>query len=144
MIKSSMLVFVLLVGTITVNAAPPLASEEAKQLGYCEGVYIYAAQMFQILGSNGAAINSLSRASRVVAASFFLNREGEVVPEERLQTGKLARRSVKPELDADPTYVATALEKCDKITVPLIMRASRAGGTLWGESLPELSQAMLV
>jgi len=141
--KSIFVALALVITTTTINAAPLITSAEAKQLGYCEGVYIYTAQLLQMQGNNGAAINVLSRASRVVAATMFLNRQGEVVPGNRLEAGKLARQSVKEQLDANPKLVVAASDNCDKAIAPLIGRASQTGETLWGKRFFELSQTIL-
>jgi hypothetical protein len=117
--------------------------DESKQLGYCEGVYIYTAQFLQVQNNNGAAVNLLSRASRVVAANFFLNRQGDVIPGDRLEEIKTARRRVKSLLDSDSQLVLTETSMCDEKTVPLIKRAIQKGGLLWGKTYVELSQFLL-
>jgi hypothetical protein len=127
----------------TAYAAFDATSAESKQLGYCEGVYIYAAQFLQIQNNGGAAVNALSRASRVVAANFFLNRQGDVIPGDRLEEIKTARRTVKAQLDSDPQLVLTETSKCDKTTMPLVKRAIQKGGVLWGKNYVDLSQSLL-
>ena len=125
------------------SAASDATLDESRQLGYCEGVYIYAAQLLQIQNNSGAAVNALSRASRVVTANFFLNRQGDVIPGERLEEIKAARRTVKPRLDSNPELVVSETTMCDKTTQPLIRRAMQKGGSLWGKNYVELNQSLL-
>jgi hypothetical protein len=124
-------------------SAPKITSDETKKLGYCEGVYIYTAQFLQNQNNSGAAINALSRASRVVSANFFLNKEGDVVPGESLATTKAARRTVKLRLDSDPNLIPSEAAECDRVSEPLIKRAINMGGTIFGKSFSEFNQYTL-
>ncbi len=124
-------------------AASDTITDESKKLAYCEGVYLYTAQMLQIQNNNGAALNLLSRASRVTTANFFLNKQGNKITGERVGEIKLARRGVKERLDSDQSLALTEANECDKTTKPIISLAIKQGGTLWGKGFVELNQAML-
>lgn len=99
--------------------------------------------MLQIQNQNGAAVNALSRVSRVVAANFFIVRQGNKIPADKLQEIKKARRGVKPRLDSHPELVLTEATMCDRKTTPIIIRTINKGGTLWGKTFSELTQSML-
>jgi len=124
-------------------AASNTITAESKELAYCEGVYLYVAQMLQIQNNNGAALNVLSRASRVTTANFFLNKQGDKIPGERIREIKLSRQGLKERLDSDPNLALTETNNCDKTTPPIITQAAKQGGTLWGKTFVELNQAML-
>lgn len=125
------------------SAASDATLDESRQLGYCEGVYIYSAQFLQIQNNSGAAVNALSRVSRVVTANFFLNRQGDVIPGDRLEVIKTARRIAKPKLDSNPESIISETTMCDKTTLPIIKRAMQKGGSLWGKNFVELNESLL-
>lgn len=116
---------------------------ESKQLAYCEGVYLYTAQLLQMINNNGAAVNFLSRASKVTTANFFLNKQGDKVTGDRIAEMKSARRGIKERFDSDPELAFKESNECDIITKPIISRAAKQGGTLWGKDFVELNQSTL-
>lgn len=114
-------------------------AEERRQLGWCEGVYIYAAHYLQLSGNEPAARNSLSRAVATMVSNMFLNQTAEdKVPGEKLAESVSERRKVKPFLDANPDEILPATHDCDSQMQSLWARGRNTDDTLWGRSYPEL------
>lgn len=118
--------------------------EETKELGWCEGVFIYAAQYSQLHERPNAAVNLLARAATTMAANFFLNRNsnGEV-DGKRVHLSKSTRKNVKPLLDQNPTEIESHVNRCNEIVQPLSVRAMTAKGLLFEKTFPEFQKFML-
>ena len=75
-------------------------SGESKNLAYCSGVYLYTAHYLQMLGNDGAARNTLSRAARVQVAFMIINAEkdsqGDVIKASKISEYEDAKKLIKP------------------------------------------------
>ena len=98
-------------------------SSDSKNLAWCEGVYIYYAQYFQIKNNEGSAKNLLFRASRVTTANLFLNLKDGKVSGEKIRQFKETTRDLKIMLDSAPETYYVEIDKCDRTTQDAIALA---------------------
>ena len=118
-------------------------SSESKNLAWCEGVYIYYAQYFQMNNNEGAAKNLLFRSSRVVAANMFLNLENGKVSGEKIGQFKEARKNMKSMFDANPENYLSELKKCDSTVQSTIASVKSKNQTWDGQTFDMLQQNMM-
>jgi hypothetical protein len=125
------------------SGATATRDHETKKLSWCEGVYLYYAQYFQILNNEGAAKNLLFRASRTSAAALLVNIEGDKVPSHRVLFIKASRSNLKETLDSAPNQHFSEVSRCDIEVMPLVSSVIRRNLTLGGKDFVELQQAIL-
>lgn len=130
---------------LSTSAVADVLTPEARKLAHCEGVYIYAAQMAQLLNNNGAALNFLSRASRATTANFFLNRRGDGVPGETIRAIKASRAGLRERLDSNQTLLSVESTECDRAIPPIfsVVANYTKGENLGGKSFVEFNQYIL-
>jgi hypothetical protein len=118
-------------------------SSESKNLAWCEGVYVYYAQYFQLKNNEGAAKNLLFRSSRVVAANMFLNLENGKVSGDKIGQFKETRKNMKSLLDSNPENHMTEITKCDS-SVQSTIATVKSKGQIWdGQNFDMLQQSMM-
>lgn len=118
-------------------------SSESKNLAWCEGVYIYYAQYFQMNNNEGAAKNLLFRSSRVVAANMFLNLENGKVSGEKIGQFKETRKNMKSMFDANPENYLSEVKKCDSTVQSTIASVKSKNQTWDGQTFDMLQQNMM-
>ena len=86
-------------------------SSESKNLAWCEGVYVYYAQLSQMKNNEGLAKNLLFRSSRVVTANLFLNLEDGKVSGDKVRQFKEVRKNMKITFDSQPDLYFNEIAK---------------------------------
>jgi hypothetical protein len=117
-------------------------SSDSKNLAWCEGVYIYYAQYFQLKNNEGAAKNLLFRSSRVVAANMFLNLENGKVSGEKVAQFKEARKGMKQTFDSNPESYISEVGKCDASVQSSINSVKSRNQTWDGQNFDVLQQSL--
>lgn len=118
-------------------------NNESKNLAWCEGVYIYYAQLFQMRNNEGLAKNLLHRSSRVVSANLFINLENGKVSAEKIRQIKDVRKNMKATFDLQPDSHISEITKCDS-SVQSTIAAVRAKNQIWdGQKFDDLQQKMM-
>lgn len=118
-------------------------SSESKNLAWCEGVYLYYAQLSQMRNNEGLAKNLLFRSSRVVTANLFLNLEDGKVSGDKVRQFKEVRKNMKITFDSQPDLYFNEIAKCDS-SVQSIIAAVRAKNQIWdGQKFDDLQQKMM-
>ena len=118
-------------------------SNESKNLAWCEGVYVYYAQLSQMNNNEGLAKNLLFRSSRVAAANLFLNLENGKVSGDKVRQFKEVRKNMKATFDMQPDLYFNEIAKCDS-SVQSTIAAVRAKKQIWdGQKYDDLQQKMM-
>jgi|688.fasta_scaffold2000654_1 hypothetical protein len=118
-------------------------SNESKNLAWCEGVYVYYAQLFQMKNNEGLAKNLFFRSSRVVAANMFLNLENGIVSDDKVRQFKEVRKNMKARFDSQPDLYFNEIAKCDS-SVQSSISAVRMKNQTWdGLKFDDLQQKMM-
>lgn len=118
-------------------------SSDSKNLAWCEGIYVYYAQYFQLMNNEGAAKNLLYRSSRVVAANMFLNLENGIISADKIEQFKQARRNIKSILDSNPENHMSEITKCDS-TVQSSIASVKSKKQIWdGQNYDMLQQSLM-
>jgi hypothetical protein len=118
-------------------------SAESRNLAWCEGVYIYYAQYFQIKNNEGAAKNLLFRSSRVVAANMLLNMESGKVSGEKVGQFKEVRKNMKSMFDSNPEGGLSEVSKCDASVQSTIAKVKSQNQTWNGQGFDVLQQSIM-
>ena len=118
-------------------------SSESKNLAWCEGVYVYYAQLSQMKNNEGLAKNLLFRSSRVVTANLFLNLEDGKVSGDKVRQFKEVRKNMKITFDLQPDLYFNEIAKCDS-SVQSTIAAVRAKNQVWdGQKFDDFQQKMM-
>lgn len=118
-------------------------SGESKNLAWCEGVYVYYAQLSQMKNNEGLAKNLLFRSSRVATANLFLNLEDGKVSGDKVRQFKEVRKNMKITFDLQPDLYFNEIAKCDS-SVQSTISAVRAKNQIWdGQKFDDLQQKMM-
>jgi hypothetical protein len=118
-------------------------SNESKNLAWCEGVYIYYAQLFQMRNNEGLAKNLLYRSSRVVTANLYMNLENGKVSGEKVRQMKDVRKNMKATFDLQPDLYINEITKCDS-SVQSTIAAVRAKNLIWdGQRFDDMQQKLM-
>jgi hypothetical protein len=118
-------------------------SSESKNLAWCEGVYIYYAQLSQMKNNEGLAKNLLYRSSRVTTANLFLNLESGKVSGDKVRQFKEVRKNLKTTFDLQPDLYFNEIAKCDS-SVQSTIATVRAKNQIWdGQKFDDFQQKMM-
>jgi hypothetical protein len=118
-------------------------SSESKNLAWCEGVYIYYAQLSQMKNNEGLAKNLLYRSSRVTTANLFLNLESGKVSGDKVRQFKEVRKNLKTTFDLQPDLHFNEIAKCDS-SVQSTIASVRAKNQIWdGLKFDDFQQKMM-
>ena len=117
-------------------------NDESRMLGYCEFVYMYAAQYLQIQDNEGAAKAYLNRSSMMTVAFFITSEDNGVISGEKIKALREPLVIKKKGFDKKPESIFPEIAFCDREAMPVVTRIRNSGKKLWGKSFDELKSEM--
>jgi hypothetical protein len=116
--------------------------DESRLLGYCEFVYMYAAQYLQMQNNEGAAKAYLNRSSMMTIAFFISEEDNGVISSAKIKASREPTLIKKKGFDKKPETIFPEVGFCDREAIAVATRIRNSGKKLWGKSFDELKSEM--
>ncbi len=112
--------------------------DTSRNLAFCNGVFVYAANWFLLQNNEGAAKVMIFQGSRAMIGLTSIHYNNGRVLGDRVAAFNAATSRAKPYLDANPSKLLETIDSCVATTNAVVTQQFSRGIKMWGKTFTEL------